>query len=357
MDKKFGIYIHWPFCLSRCLYCDFFRQIKDNSSEDDIIEEYLEDLNFYHGMTSKSEVTSVFFGGGTPSLIAPKNIEKIINHIQKKWNISKNVEISLEANPNSNKKNMFSDLQSSGINRLSLGIQSLRDEDLKFLGRTHNKEQALKAIDEVLNTFDNHSMDMIYALPKQQFNNWQKDLEIVSNFGFKHISLYQLMIEEGTPFHKQNIQTMDDEKANDFYTYTSEALEKKGYEHYEISNFAKKGHQASHNLVYWQGYDYIGIGKSAHGRIGLKATTHKRKIDNITTEERATELLLMGLRISEGIDKNRFKEISQISIDDFINKESLNNFEKEELIINNNKNIHLTKKGLFLLDYIIERLV
>ncbi|MFV0625891.1 MAG: radical SAM family heme chaperone HemW [Alphaproteobacteria bacterium] len=355
--EKFGVYIHWPFCLSKCPYCDFFSQISKNTSQAEIIETYLKDLDFYHQLTSDKKVTSIFFGGGTPSLIEPKNIEKVIKYIHKKWNVADDVEISLEANPNTNHPNMFQDLKSAGINRLSLGIQSLRNEDLKFLGRTHNASQAMQAIDEVLTTFNNHSMDMIYALPHQQFKNWETDLDRVTDFGFKHISLYQLTIEDGTVFAKKNMQIMDDERAIDMYNLTTDILASKNYNRYEISNFSKPNSECQHNLLYWQGDDYVGVGKTAHGRIGFKATTHRRKIEEISKEERAEELILMGLRLKEGINKEKFEKICHIRFDNFINSNALPKLLEEGLIENSETTFRATKKGILLLNHIIENII
>lgn len=355
--SKFGVYIHWPFCLSKCPYCDFFSQISKNASQAEIIEEYIKDLDFYHQMTSNKKVTSIFFGGGTPSLIEPQNIEKIIKHIHKKWNIADDVEISLEANPNTNHPNMFKDLKLAGINRLSLGIQSLRDEDLKFLGRTHNAAQAMQAIEEVLETFDNHSMDMIYALPHQQFKNCEIDLEKVTDFGFRHISLYQLTIEDGTVFAKQNMQIMDDERAIDMYDLTTEILASKDYNRYEVSNFSKPEFECNHNLLYWRGDDYVGVGKTAHGRIGLKATTHRRRFEELSKEERAEELVLMGLRLKEGINKEKFEEICGINFDSFTNVENVKTLVENVLVENTQNNFKATKKGLLLLNHIIENIL
>ncbi len=355
--NNFGIYIHWPFCLSKCPYCDFFSQISKNTSQAELIDEYLKDLDFYHQMTSDKTVTSIFFGGGTPSLIEPQNIEKIIRHIHQKWNVSNDAEISLEANPNTNHPNMFKDLKLAGINRLSLGIQSLRDEDLKFLGRTHNAKQAFQAIDEVLQTFDNHSMDMIYALPHQQFKNWENDLDKVADFGFKHISLYQLTIEDGTVFAKQNMRIMDDERAIDMYNLTTDILASKNYNRYEISNFSKPAFECRHNLLYWQGDDYVGVGKTAHGRLGLQATTHRRKIEKLSKEERAEELILMGLRIKEGINKEKFEQVCGIKFDTFTNKKAIEALVQENLVENSEKNFKATQKGFLLLNHLIENII
>ena len=311
-NQKLGIYIHYPYCLSKCPYCDFFSKVKKNVDQDDIINEYIDDLDFYLQYTDKQTISSIFFGGGTPSLLKPENIEKIINHIHKKWNCNSNIEISLEANPNSNKENLFTGLKSAGINRLSLGIQALNDADLKFLGRTHSLNDAKKAISEVLSTFDNHSMDIIYARPHQLLKDWEEELKEASSFGFKHLSLYQLTIEEGTYFHKKGVKPLNDDDAKEQYLATENILEEFGYHKYEVSNYAKSGFASNHNKLYWQGDDYIGVGKSAHGRIGLYATQHKRIIEKLTPIERAEEIMLMGLRLVDGVELTKIQDILNV---------------------------------------------
>ena len=356
--QKFGIYIHWPYCLSKCPYCDFFSKVRKDVSQSEIIEEYISDLDFYHNLTEHKKVTSIFFGGGTPSLIEPKNIERIINHIKSKWNYADDIEISLEANPNTQTPSLFSDLKSAGINRLSLGVQALNDDDLKFLGRTHDTKQALNSIEQVLKTFDNHSFDLIYARPNQQLKNWETELNQATNFGFKHLSLYQLTIEEGTPFHKQGLITLNEDDALAMYNFTNEFLAKYGYEQYEVSNYALNGFESKHNQLYWQGDDYLGIGKSAHGRIRhdrkIYATTHRKKLEELTQVERAEELIIMGLRLRTGIDKDAFKNICGLEFDDFINKRNLTKLIEQDLIIDTKENIRL--HDFALLNKIIEEL-
>lgn len=255
-----SVYIHWPYCLSKCPYCDFFSKVDKHVDQKQIIDGYLDDLNWYHDLTAKQTVQSIFFGGGTPSLIEPQYIEKVINHIFKLWPTTKQVEISLEANPNTNRPNLFADLRLAGINRLSLGIQALNDKDLKFLGRTHNLSRALHAVDEVTRLFDNHSADLIYARPGQTAEAWKQELNQISELGLKHLSLYQLTIEEGTFFARKGIKPMDDEPAAELYALTQEFLATKGYPQYEVSNFAHPGYESIHNLAYWRGQNYLGIG-------------------------------------------------------------------------------------------------
>lgn len=357
---KFGIYIHWPFCLSKCPYCDFFSQIKKDVEQETIITQYIEDLDFYAEKTADRTVESIFFGGGTPSLIKPNLIEKLINHIHQKWKCKKDIEISLEANPNSDRKNLFKDLRQAGINRLSLGVQALNDKDLKFLGRTHNLEQAYTAIDEVLQNFDNHSFDLIYARPEQTLSAWQNEIKQAIQFGFKHLSMYQLIIEEGTVFYKKQVEAAEEDIAREMYLFTNQYLQENGYPQYEVSNYARKGFPSRHNLLYWQGDDYLGIGKSAHGRlkIGNKfyALTHRRQEEEISASERAEELIIMGLRLNEGISKEKFYNVCGIKLADFINQKNLSELKAEKLIEETKTHLLATDEGRLVLNKLIEDL-
>lgn len=370
--KPIGIYIHWPYCLSKCPYCDFFSEVKP-AAQDQIITNYLEDLNFYHNLTSEQTVASIFFGGGTPSLIKPKNIDKLINHIHQKWHIANNIEISLEANPNTQQDFLFSSLHQAGINRLSLGIQALNEPDLKFLGRSHSLQQALTSITQVLKTFDNHSIDLIYARPHQKLADWAQELQQATQFGFKHLSLYQLTIEPNTPFGQRNVLPLAEDEAVQMYELTRDYLSGQGYEHYEVSNFAQPGFCSIHNLGYWQGRDYIGIGPSAHGRISHSAqgsahpdlantsiayaTTHHRILEPLTASERATELLLMGLRLTQGLSKSDFKTHCGLDLKNFINTTKLQELKTNNLVLEDQTHLRATASGMLVLNKIIEDLL
>ena len=311
----FGVYIHWPYCLSKCPYCDFFSRIQKNVEQEKIIEDYLKELDFYYELCPDETVSSIFFGGGTPSLLKPELIEKIINHICKRWSTQKNIEISLEANPNTDNGQLFRNLKEAGINRLSLGVQALNDNDLKFLGRSHNLQQAIKSIDSVLKTFDNHSMDLIYARPQQKRSAWIKELNLAVSFGFKHLSLYQLTIEEGTFFAQKGIKPLEDETAAILYQDTGDILSSHAYERYEISNYAQTGFASRHNLLYWQGDNYLGIGPAAHSCVDnvrrfwpgdvqgfIDGTIHEEIEGDCTAED----YLLMQLRLTRGLDLEEY---------------------------------------------------
>lgn len=355
-----SVYIHWPFCLSKCPYCDFFSKVDKHVDQKQIIDGYLDDLNWYHDLTAKQTVQSIFFGGGTPSLIEPQYIEKVINHIFKLWPTTKQVEISLEANPNTNRPNLFADLRLAGINRLSLGIQALNDKDLKFLGRTHNLSRALHAVDEVTRLFDNHSADLIYARPGQTAEAWKQELNQISELGLKHLSLYQLTIEEGTFFARKGIKPMDDEPAAELYALTQEFLATKGYPQYEVSNFAHPGYESIHNLAYWRGQNYLGIGPAAHGRIKttdkIYASTHHRQLEELTPQERAEELIIMGLRIREGINKENFRRQCGLELTGFVNDKARQSLIRQKLLFEDKHSLRAANRGFLLLNKIIEEL-
>lgn len=357
MKTPVGIYIHWPFCRSKCPYCGFYSSAAKCADEDELIESYCQDLQYYRGLNDNYEVRSIFFGGGTPSLLAPKNIEKIINKISALWECTAKPEISLEANPNSNHPTMFKDLKSAGINRLSLGVQALNEKDLHFLGRTHSLKEALRAVEEITTIFDNHSVDLIYARPNQKLTDWQNELKQMVSFGLKHISLYQLTIDENTVFARKGIEPLEEDAATEMYLYTLDYLNQNGYPQYEVSNF---GLPCLHNCGYWRGEDYIGIGNGAHGRIHIDnkifATTRARQLEELSNKERAEELIIMGLRILEGIDKQRFEQQCGINFDSFVNQKNLSLLAEQKYLENTPSTLRPTRSGILVLDKIIEDL-
>lgn len=382
----FGVYIHWPFCLSKCPYCDFYKEVKKNVPQEEIVAEYKRELDFYYQYTSENIVSSIFFGGGTPSLMKPENVAALIDYVAGKWKTAPEIEISLEANPNSDYPEMFADLRRAGINRLSLGVQALNDADLRFLGRTHNLKQAYQAIDGVLQNFNNHSLDLIYARPQQKLSDWEKELAQAASFGMKHLSLYQLTIEEGTVFARKGIKALDEDAAGEMYLFTEDYLADKGIYKYEVSNYSRPGYASRHNLLYWTGQDYIGVGVSAHGRFcfsGFKgnleqkrrdrkisrtslytekflpiyyASTYNCRLEELSQAERAEELLLMGLRLTDGIDKRLFAENCGLDFDGFIDRERLKYLCEAGLLVDTPQNIRATREGFLVLNGIIEQL-
>lgn len=358
--RPLSIYFHWPYCKSKCPYCDFFKRVQKDVPQREIIDSYAQALEKYHHLIPDRQIRSVFFGGGTPSLIDPKHIAQLLDKIAALWPLEKNIEVSLEANPNSEYPDMFKNLRNAGINRLSLGVQALNDADLKFLGRTHNLEQALHAAEQVLKHFDNHSMDLIYARPQQTLGQWAQELEKAVSFGFRHLSLYQLTIEDGTVFAARNVAPAEEETAAKMYCQTAEYLRRKGYPRYEVSNYAPEKYESAHNKCYWQGDDYIGIGESAHGRlkIGSKhfAFEHPFRMEELSPTERAEELVIMGMRLQKGIDKKQFRQICGIGFDSFINRQAADSLIESGLCFETKNRFGATDKGFLLLNALIEKL-
>lgn len=359
--ENLAVYIHWPFCRSKCPYCDFYKELARNVDEEKIIAGYLDALRRYHELAPDRLITSVFFGGGTPSLISPQNIARLLDFIASVWNMSENPEISLEANPNTDSDSLFTDLKNAGINRLSLGVQALNENSLRFLGRTHSLNDARRCLEKITAVFENHSADLIYALPQQNIAEWQNELTEICSYGLRHLSLYQLTIEEGTVFARRNIEPLEEEKAAEMYEFTRAFLSARGYEMYEVSNFARKGFQSRHNLVYWQGGDYIGIGKSAHGRLTLNGKTYACEYpfmhQELTPEARAEELLITGLRLTRGVNKKTFQHITGIILNEFINSAALKELKELDLLTETADFLAATPAGMLLLNTVIKKLL
>lgn len=351
---QIGIYFHWPFCKAKCPYCDFNVHIRESIDQSVWCDAYLKALEYYANILPDKQVVSVFFGGGTPSLMDASTIEAILNHIQKLWRISNYFEVTLEANPTSVELEKFKDFRLAGVNRVSLGVQSLKDSDLAFLGRKHTVQEARKAIAIAGEVFDRYSFDLIYARPDQSLKAWEDELLEAIKLAHGHLSLYQLTIERNTPFYMQynrGVFSMpDDGVAADFYTMTQEVLSEHGLPAYEVSNHAAAGHECKHNLLYWHYGDYIGIGPGAHGRFtvsGIKQAVRDHSAPEIWLErvrahghgghspefveghDRFAEILMMGLRLSEGLQLSRIKKLSGIEFMDGIHKANLEKVMKE----------------------------
>jgi oxygen-independent coproporphyrinogen-3 oxidase len=328
----FGIYIHWPFCRSKCPYCDFNSHVRERIDHTRWRAALLRELEHYARDTQGRTVTSVFFGGGTPSLMEPETVAALIARVRDLWPIAGDVEITLEANPTSAETGKFRAFRDGGVNRVSLGVQSLIAADLKFLGRQHDAAQALAAVEMAAATFDRFSFDLIYARPGQTLAEWQDELDRALRFAAGHISLYQLTIEPGTQFEQAvargDFRVLDEESAAELYEATVVRLGAAGLADYEISNFAKPGEESRHNLVYWRYGDYVGVGPGAHGRLtlgGEKFATRQhrapeawldlverdghatRQRDLVPRSERLNEMLMMGLRLKEGVPLARIE--------------------------------------------------
>ncbi|MCF6303398.1 MAG: radical SAM family heme chaperone HemW, partial [Devosiaceae bacterium] len=273
----FGIYIHWPFCAAKCPYCDFNSHVRHNPLDQAVfVEAYVRELQHFAALTPGRTITSIFFGGGTPSLMEVSTLERIMEAVAKNWNIDADAEITLEANPSSVEAERFRGYRAAGVNRVSLGVQSLDNEQLKFLGRLHNVDEAKHAISLAREIFPRMSFDLIYARPQQNPESWVEELEAALALAADHLSLYQLTIEQGTRFFelrkRGKLSVPNGELSADLYEATQETMNARNMRAYEISNHAVEGAQCRHNLTYWRYHDYVGIGPGAHGRLTIDGT-------------------------------------------------------------------------------------
>ncbi len=378
IKPAFGIYIHWPFCERKCPYCDFNSHVQDTIDQDQWLKAYLNELRHYANETSDRIVTSVFFGGGTPSLMKPQVIEEILAEINRLWRCSEDLEITAEANPSSSETQLFQDFKQAGINRLSIGVQSFNDQALKFLGRLHNAAEARNAIETATKIFDRTSFDLIYALPEQTPEDWRQELAEALKVAGNHLSLYQLTIEPGTAFHKERIEAAAEDIGSELYEITQELLDQAGLPAYEISNHAREGQESRHNLVYWRGQDYLGIGPGAHGRLtdsflaemlhnyrepgkwlelALTQGSGQQKRTAITTEERRNEILLMGLRLTEGISADHYRSLTGRDLAPSLDQNRLQALENEGFIIHQHDILKATPNGRQRLNAVLAHLL
>ena len=326
--SPFGVYLHWPFCAQKCPYCDFNSHVRFGGwDEARFLAAYIREIDATAGLIGARTVSSIFFGGGTPSLMQPATTAAILDHIAKRWSIAHGAEITLEANPNSVEAARFRGFRDAGINRVSIGVQSLRDDELRKLGRIHSVAEAKAALDVARSTFERFSFDLIYARPKQTADAWRAELTEALDLAGDHLSLYQLTIEPDTAYAalhaKGKLVIPDDDAARALYEITDELTAARGLAAYEVSNYARPGSESRHNLLYWRYGEYAGIGAGAHGRIIVagqrSATVTERNPETwadrveasgtgvvettaLTLDEQADEMLLMGLRLSEGVD-------------------------------------------------------
>jgi putative oxygen-independent coproporphyrinogen III oxidase len=378
MSNPIGIYFHWPFCLAKCPYCDFNVHIQQNIDHAAWEAAYLKAIRYYAPLTKGREVVSVFFGGGTPSLMEPTTIQNILFEIRNHWSVAKDVEITLEANPTSVEIGKFEKFRKAGVNRVSLGVQSLKDEYLKFLGRKHDSQQALAAIDTAKGLFERFSFDLIYARPNQTLEQWKEELEFALSLGADHMSLYQLTIERSTPFYLDREQgkfTMPDDVAGaEFYNLTQDVMGRAGLPAYEVSNHAKAGQESRHNLIYWNYGDYIGIGPGAHGRLtlnGVKNATREHSapdiwmgrvtadehghhpFETVSPREKFIEALMMGLRLRDGVPIARLEAEGEAAFDELIHQGALEQLAGEGWVTLDPKTLKLTREGMLRLNAIV----
>jgi putative oxygen-independent coproporphyrinogen III oxidase len=340
-DGEFGVYIHWPFCLSKCPYCDFNSHVRRAEiDEARFARAFAAEIAATAARVPGRTVSSIFFGGGTPSLMQPKTIAAVLDAIARHWSIAAGAEVTLEANPTSVEATRFRGYRCAGVNRVSLGVQALDDRALSELGRLHSAREALDAVGVARAAFERYSFDLIYARPGQTPQQWANELKCALAEAGEHLSLYQLTIEADTPFAALHaagkLKTPDDDTARALYDTTQEICAAHGLPAYEISNHARPGGECRHNLTYWRAHEYAGIGPGAHGRLDIDGARHaiateKRPEswlmrveasghgligdDVLTREERCDEFLLMGLRLAEGIDLERYAELAGRALD------------------------------------------
>jgi oxygen-independent coproporphyrinogen-3 oxidase len=373
--EPFGVYVHWPFCRAKCPYCDFNSHVRHGGiDEPRFLGAYLTELQHFAALAPARNVTSIFFGGGTPSLMRPSTVGTILDAIAKHWTVQEDAEITLEANPTSIEAENFAGYYAAGVNRLSLGIQALDDRSLKALGRQHTADEALAALGLAKRHFNRVSFDLIYAREGQTARAWRKELARALEHAADHLSLYQLTIEEGTPFAARHaagtLRILNGAEARALYLLTQELCEAAGFPAYEVSNHARPGSESRHNLLYWRGHDYVGIGPGAHSRItvnGAKRALSMIKLpeawltqveasgqglesdETLNAAEAADEYLMMGLRLSEGIDLARLAAIGGRAL----NEKRIGALASEGLIERADARLAATPKGRLVLNRLI----
>ncbi|PTX57889.1 oxygen-independent coproporphyrinogen-3 oxidase [Litoreibacter ponti] len=374
----FGIYIHWPFCQAKCPYCDFNSHVTANIDQSRWKRAYLLELDRMSELTKDCVVSSVFFGGGTPSLMDPDLVASMIERIKRNWRCRNELEITLEANPTSVEAGRFIGYRDGGVNRVSMGIQALNNRDLKALGRLHSVDEAKSAFEIARSTFPRVSFDLIYARQDQTLADWHSELSDAMEMAVDHLSLYQLTIEDGTAFGDRFSRGKlgglpSDDTSADMYELTQELTETAGFSGYEVSNHAREGQESQHNLIYWRGGDYAGIGPGAHGRIeieGKRCATETPlapgkwleqventgsgdgKVEVLSNEEQALEYLLMSLRLKEGCDLVHLRALDRYLVSD--NK--ISNLIDQNRLIRTKDTLVVPPKSRILLNAILAEL-
>lgn len=386
MNKELSVYIHWPFCEKKCPYCDFNSHVAGEVNQSAWVEAYKHEIDFwiqkYNSNPKDTTLRSIFFGGGTPSLMQAETIARILEHLKTYFVFQDGVEITMEANPSSSEVSKFRDFKTAGINRISIGVQALNDNDLKYLGRIHGKDEALRAIEAAMAVFDNYSFDLIYARHQgHTLAQWQEELEFALKYLAKsHVSLYTLTIEKGTEFFKLHSdgKIMLPKNGDDFYDMTNDITTKYGFENYEISNYAKRGSECRHNISYWTSIDYFGIGPGAHGRLqvdGKRFVTQnfsapQKYLDlmqkngealqlyqELCGTELVNEILMMNLRYRDGIDFLDIKNRIGVDILSNLDSKKLAALAREGLIERDSNIIKTTAKGRNVTDGIVKFLM
>ena len=381
--SKLGIYIHWPYCISKCPYCDFNSHKLEDYDPNDWLKAYKNQIKYFKEyLTTQNfknkKISSIFFGGGTPSLMQPKLIEQILLFINKLFNFDKNIEITLESNPTSLELSKINDFKSAGVNRISLGIQGLNDIDLKYLGRLHNSLDTFNILDLKKKKIDNISVDLIYALTCQNLETWSSELQVFLNrFSIKHLSAYQLVIEKGTKFYdlfnKGELKTVSDNTYKQFYFNTKNILKENKFDQYEISNFSKPNFYSKHNTIYWKSENWIGIGPGAISRIWnqrkeriefenfkkpitwlkncLNDKVNLKKILKINFNISEQEIIMMGLRLNQGLDLNKLHSKT------FLYNDEILQLQKQGIIFIKENNLKINENYFNVHDYIVKKII
>src|SRR5215212_9970903 len=371
-SEPLALYVHWPFCVSKCPYCDFNSHVRESIDQDAWRDALLADLTHEARLLPGRRLTSIFFGGGTPSLMKPSTVAAIIDAAMVHWETAGNVEITLEANPNSVEAARFADLAQAGVNRVSLGLQSFDDAALAFLGRAHSAREGWKALEIAQKRFRRVSFDLIYALPGETENGWSATLAQALSLGTSHLSLYQLTIEPGTRFAtmaaKRRFEPLDPDAAAGLYELTDAMTSAGGLPGYEISNHARRGKESRHNLTYWRYGDYAGVGPGAHGRRLRMRTLRHRKPENflsaiarnrhgiaeeetLSPVEAGDESVVMGLRLAEGIDAEALAR--RFGLQSIVDWRSVERLTRSGHLVSSGSRIAATAKGRLLLDRVL----
>jgi len=367
-----ALYVHWPFCVSKCPYCDFNSHVRASVDQDEWRNALLADLAHEAALLPGHRLNSIFFGGGTPSLMEPATVEAAIAAARDYWPQAEDLEITLEANPNSAEAARFADLAKAGVNRISLGLQSFDDQSLAFLGRAHSANEGLRAVAAAQSAVDRVSFDLIYALPGDSEEGWAASLDHALSLGTEHLSLYQLTIEPGTRFAsmvaKHEFDPLDADTAANLFELTQERTAAAGIPAYEISNHARPGAESRHNLAYWRYQDYAGVGPGAHGRRGGMRTVRHKKPENFLSavarnghglseeealmrEETAHEALVMGLRLAEGIEPAALAD--RLAVPRLVDDAAIDRLAKLGLLERDGPRLRTTPAGRLLLDSIL----
>lgn len=384
--EPIAIYVHWPFCLSKCPYCDFNSHVRESVDHASWRTALLRELDHFAEATAGRLVTSVFFGGGTPSLMQPDTVAALIEHIRSTWPTEADLEITLEANPTSVEAERFAGFAEAGVNRVSLGVQSLDDEALRFLGRHHSAREALDAVEIARRHFPRYSFDLIYGLPDQSVAAWGDELRCALRQVGEHVSAYQLTIEPGTVFHARHrrgaFDLPSDDDAGSLYEETQRILGEAGLPAYEISNHARPGSECRHNLIYWSGGDWIGIGPGAHGRLcrfregaiervetrqfrkpeqwldSVEVGGHGTEAEEpVPAQAYAEEMLMMGLRLHAGIEEARFERRATRPLPEWVDADALRDLIAWGLLERAEGRLRATSSGLQRLNAVLGRLL